>query len=64
MFADKVFDSDEQKVVYGIITDGNNTPDSIGKNSEYTIDIITITLTMLEIDGHIRLGAGGKYEVI
>lgn len=64
MFADKVFDSDEQKVVYGIITDGNNTPDSIGQNSEYTIDIITITLTMLEIDGHIRLGAGGKYEVI
>jgi DNA processing protein len=64
LFPEKVFDSDEQKVIYDIIIDGNNTPDSIWQISDYTIDIITMTLTMLEIDGHIRLGAGGKYEVI
>ncbi len=64
MFAEKVFESPEQQAIYDVIIDGNNTPDSIGQNSEYTIDIITMTLTMLEIDGHIRLGAGGKYEVL
>lgn len=64
MFAEKVWENDEQKKIYNIIIDGNNTPDSIWQNSEYTIDIITMTLTMLEIDGHIRLGAGGKYEVL
>ncbi len=64
LFPEKVFDSDEQKAIYDIIIDGNNTPDSIWQISDYTIDIITMTLTLLEIDGHIRLGAGGKYEVI
>lgn len=64
MFADKVFDSPEQKAIYDIIIDGYNTPDSIWQNSEYTIDTITMTLTMLEIEWHIRLGAGGKYEIL
>jgi predicted Rossmann fold nucleotide-binding protein DprA/Smf involved in DNA uptake len=64
MFAEKVFDTPEQENIYNIIIDGYNTPDSIGQNSDYTIDMITMTLTMLEIEGHIRLGAGGKYEIL
>ena len=64
MFAEKVWNDPEQQMIYNIIIDGHNTPDSIGQHSEYTIDIITMTLTMLEIDGHIRLGAGGKYEIL
>ena len=64
MFAEKVWDDQEHKAIYEIILDGYNTPDSINQNSKYSIDIITMTLTMLEIDGHIRLGAGGKYEIL
>jgi predicted Rossmann fold nucleotide-binding protein DprA/Smf involved in DNA uptake len=64
MFAEKVWEDDYQRQIYHIILDGHNTPDSIGQNSEYTIDMITMTLTMLEIDGHIRLGSGGKYEIL
>ncbi|MBC7498665.1 DNA-protecting protein DprA [Candidatus Gracilibacteria bacterium] len=64
MFGEKVWDNDEQKTIYNIILDGYNTPDSILQNSDYTIDTIVMTLTMLEIDGHIRLGVGGKYEVL
>jgi hypothetical protein len=29
MFAEKVWDDDEQKKIYHIILDGHNTPDSI-----------------------------------
>jgi DNA processing protein len=64
MFAEKVWEDDEQKAIYNIILDGYNTPDSIWQNSDYTIDTIVMTLTMLEIDGHIRLGVGGKYEIL
>ncbi len=64
MFSEKVWDDDDQKAIYHIILDGYNTPDSIWQNSDYTIDTIVMTLTMLEIDGHIRLGVGGKYEVL
>jgi DNA processing protein len=64
IFSEKAWNDDDQKAIYNIILDGYNTPDSIGQNSEYTIDMIMMNLTMLEIDGHIRLGSGGKYEVI
>ena len=64
LFAEKSWEDEEQKNIYNLIMDGRNTPDSIWQNSEYSIDTITTTLSLLEIDGHIRLWAGGKYEVI
>ena len=64
MFAEKNWDDEDQKNIYNIIIEWYNTPDSIWQNSEYTIDIIIMTLSLLEINGHIRLGSGGKYEVI
>jgi DNA processing protein len=64
LFTDKVFDSDEKWDIYHTITEWYDTPDSIWQNTDYTIDVITMTLTLLEIDGYIRLGGGGKYEVI
>ena len=64
MFAEKHWESEDQKNIYNIIIEWYNTPDSIWQNSEYTIDSITVTLSLLEIDGHIRLGVWGKYEVI
>ncbi|NRH20533.1 DNA-protecting protein DprA [Candidatus Gracilibacteria bacterium] len=64
LFSEKTFDDEIQKNIYNVILEGYNTPDSIGENSEYTIDIIIMSLTLLEINGHIRLGSGGKYETI
>lgn len=64
MFTEKNWDDEDQKNIYNSIIEWNNTPDSIWQNSDYSIDTIIMTLTLLEIGGHIRLGAGGKYEVI
>lgn len=64
LFSEKSFESEEQKNIYNTIIDWYDTPDSIWQNSPYSIDVITMTLTLLEIDGHIRLWGGGKYEVI
>lgn len=63
-FDEKVWDDDDQKNIYHSITEWNNTPDSIWENTEYTIDTIIMTLSLLEINGHIRLGSWGKYESI
>jgi hypothetical protein len=41
-----------------------NTPDSILENSIYDIETIIMTLTLMEIEGHIKLGWGGKYEAL
>lgn len=64
LFSERTFEDEIQKNIYNIIIEWYNTPDSIWENSEYTIDTITMTLTLLEINSHIRLWAGGKYEVI
>ncbi len=64
MFAEKNFEDEYQKNIYNTIIEWYNTPDSIWQNSSYTIDTIIMTLSLLEIDGHISLWAGGKYEVI
>ncbi len=64
LFAEKTWDNEEQKNIYNHILEWNNTPDSIWEKSEYTIDTIIMTLTLLEIWWHIRLGSGGKYETI
>ncbi len=64
LFAEKNWEDPVQKIIYMNIIDWYNTPDSIWQISEYTFDTIIMTLTLLEIDWHIRLGAGGKYEVI
>jgi DNA processing protein len=64
MFAEKNFADENQKNIYNILIEWYNTPDSIWQNSDYSIEDIMMTLTLLEIDGHIKLWAGGKYEVI
>lgn len=64
LFSEKTFDDEIQKNIYNVILEWYNTPDSIWENSEYTIDIIIMSLTLLEINWHIRLGSGWKYETI
>jgi hypothetical protein len=64
MFAEKVWEDNNQKMIYNIIMEWHNTPDSIWQNSDYTIDIITTTLTLLEINWHIRLWSWWRYETI
>ncbi len=64
MISEKVFESDEQKHIYNAIIWGSDTPDSIWQNTDYTIDIIIMTLSLLEMDGHIRLGSGWRYETL
>ena len=41
---------------------GNNTIDSIISATNIPIENLTIELTMLELDGHITVGATGTYE--
>lgn len=64
MFSEKVWEDESQKNIYNIIMEWYNTPDSIWQNSDYAIDMITTTLTLLEINGHIRLWAWWRYETI
>lgn len=64
LFSEKTFDDDIQKNIYNTIVEWYNTPDSIWENSDYTIDTIIMTLTLLEINWHIQLGSGWKYETI
>ncbi len=64
MFSEKNWEDDNQKDIYNIIIEWYNTPDSIWQNSDYTIDTITTTLTMLEINWYIRLSTWWRYEVV
>lgn len=64
LFSEKNFVSQEQKDIYYAIIEWYNTPDALGQNTDYNIDIIIMTLTLLEIDGHITLWDGGKYEIL
>lgn len=64
LFSEKIWDDPIHQEIYTLIIEWHDTPDSIWQNSNHMIDTITMTLTILEIDGHIRLGSGGKYEVI
>jgi DNA processing protein len=64
LFAEKVWQDPVHQEIYTLIIEWYNTPDSIWQNSNHMIDTITMTLTILEIDGHIRLGVGGKYEIL
>jgi DNA processing protein len=58
------FESEEQKHLYHAIMEWYDTPDSIWQNTEYTIDIITMNLSLLEMNGHIRLAPWGRYETL
>jgi DNA processing protein len=60
----KTFDSEEQKDIYEAIKDGYTTPDLIWQNTKHSIDVIVMTLSLLEIDCHIKLGNSGSYEII
>jgi DNA processing protein len=64
LFDEKNWDNDEEKYIFNAILDGYNTPDSIWEKTNYSIDTIILTLSLLEINGHIRLGSGWKYETI
>lgn len=64
LFWEKTFESDEQKDIYRAIEEWYNTPDSIWENRNYTIDTIIMTLSLLEMEGYIRLWAWGKYEIV
>lgn len=64
LFCEKEFASEEQKAIYNSISEWYNTPDSLGENTEYTIDIIIMQLALLEMDWHIRLSNSGRYEIL
>ena len=64
LFSEKEFASPEQKEIYSAITEWYDTPDALGQNTDYSIDVIIMTLTLLEMDGHITLWGGGKYEIL
>lgn len=64
LFWEKTFESEEQKDIYCAIEEWYNTPDSIWENRDYTIDTIIMTLSLLEMNGYIRLWAWGKYEIV
>ena len=64
IISEKEFDTREQKDIYTAIQDGFDTPDTIGQNTNYTIETIIMTLSLLEIDSHIKLWLSGKYQVL
>lgn len=64
LFREKEFDTQTEKNIYTLITSGHNTPDLIDNQSEYSIESIISTLTLLEIWGHIILWKSGKYEIL
>ena len=64
LFDEKNWDNDEEKYIFNAILDWYNTPDSIWEKTNYSIDTIILTLSLLEINDHIRLGSGWKYETI
>lgn len=64
LFSEKEFASEEQKDIYNTISEWYDTPDAIGENTNYTIDVIIMSLALLEMDWHIRLSASGRYEIL
>lgn len=60
----KVFDTQEQSELYQAIEQWYNTPDSICEQTGYDLSTIIMTLSILEMSGHIRMGAAGVYETI
>ena len=64
LFSEKIWESEKEKIIYTTISEWNNTPDSIWENTEYDIWEIIMTLSLLEMNGHIRLGNGGRYEIL
>jgi DNA processing protein len=64
LFSQKVFDTEEKKIVYNAISEWYNTPDSIWENSDLTIDTIIMTLALLEIEWYLQLWSWWKYEII
>ena len=63
-FEEKVFDSDWEKIVFWAIQNWYQNPDLIGQNTDLSIEEIIMTLTLLEINGHIRLWKNGSYEIL
>ncbi len=61
---EKEFDTIEEKTLYRNIKEWYTTPDLLSGNTDYSIDVIVIHLSLLEMNGHIKLGSGGKYELI
>ncbi len=57
------FENEKEKAIYQSIVDGHKTTDEISKNTLYVMSDILITLSMLEINGHIRLDEMGKYQI-
>jgi len=64
LFSQKEFASEEQKIIYSAISEWYDTPDTLGQNTDYTIDTIIMTLALLEMDWHIRLSSSGRYEIL
>ncbi len=64
IFTEKEFQTKEEKDIYKSISLGYNTPDLLGQNTDYTIDTIMITLSLLEIGGHIMISRTGKYDIL
>ncbi|MBP9779207.1 DNA-processing protein DprA [Candidatus Gracilibacteria bacterium] len=61
---EKEFDTSEQKDIYTAIQNGFDTPDILQTNTQFPITTITMTLSLLEIEGHIELGKNGKYQIL
>lgn len=61
---EREFENEEQKEIYNAILKWYNTPDSIWQNTDFTINIIMITLSLLEMEWHICLSPSGKYETL
>ncbi len=58
------FASKESKQIYEQVQLGNNTPDSIAKKVTLDHSSIVSELTLLEIEGHLKLLPDGSYECI
>lgn len=64
LIQEKEFENEEQKQIYHAIMEWYDTPDSIWQNTDLMIDAITMNLSLLEMEGHIRLAPWWKYETL
>lgn len=56
------WESETQKNIYNEINNWNNTPDSISEKTQIPVHEIMIEVSMMEINGLIKLNNNGKYE--
>lgn len=62
---DKInFSSSVAKTLYEAIMDGKNTVDMLISDLKIPFETTTMELTMMELDGHIRVNEFGIYEII